>query len=76
MTDYMQQARRLVSELIDAAHGTVLYEDQSREDEARAALLAHIERGRVPDAAEARKWAISGEEADSEIDAALRGEVK
>lgn len=40
---------RLVSELIDAAHGTVMNEDQSREDETRAALLAHIERGRVPE---------------------------
>ena len=33
---------RLVSELIHAAHGTVLNEDQSREDEARAALLDAI----------------------------------
>lgn len=49
MSDYMQEAERLVSELIDAAHGTVMNEDQSREDETRAALLAHIERGRVLD---------------------------
>lgn len=49
MTDYMKEAERLVSELIDAAHGTVLNEDQSREDEVRAALLAHIQRGAVPE---------------------------
>jgi hypothetical protein len=49
MDSCKQEALRLVSELIDAAHGTVLNEDQSREDEARAALLAHIQRGAVPD---------------------------
>lgn len=48
MSDCMLEVERLVSELIDAAHGTVLNEDQSREDEARAALLAHIQRGAVP----------------------------
>lgn len=45
MDHFKQEALRLVSELIDAAHGTVLNEDQSREDETRAALLAHIQRG-------------------------------
>lgn len=49
MNNYMKEAERLVSELIDAAHGTVLNEDQSREDEALAALLAHIQRGAVPE---------------------------
>ena len=49
MSDCMLEVERLVSELIDAANGTVLNEDQSREDEARAALLAHIERGQVPE---------------------------
>lgn len=48
MSDKQPEALRLVSELIDAAHGTVLNEDQSREDEVRAALLAHIQRG-VPE---------------------------
>lgn len=48
MDHFKQEALRLVSDLIHAAHGTVLNEDQSREDEARAALLAHIQRGAVP----------------------------
>lgn len=41
MSDYMKEMERLVSDLIDAAHGTVMTEDQEREDTARAALLAH-----------------------------------
>ena len=61
MDHFKQEALRLVSELIDAAHGTVLNEDQSREDEARAALLAHIERGRMPDVANPAAWAVSGQ---------------
>ena len=44
MSDYMKEMERLVSDLIDAAHGTVMTEDQEREDTARAALLAHAAR--------------------------------
>ena len=48
MSEYMKEVDRLVSELIDAAHGTILTEDQEREDDAHSALLAHIERGCYP----------------------------
>lgn len=45
MTDYMKEAGRLVQDLISA----VDFEDQSAETKARAALLAHIQRGAVPE---------------------------
>lgn len=67
----MKEAERLVSGLISA----VDFEDQSAETKARAALLAHIQRGAVPegwqlvpkeptpemlDAAEAVDWGGGG----------------
>ena len=51
MSDYMKEMERLVSDLIDAAHGTVMTEDQEREDTARAALLAHAAQRGVQSAA-------------------------
>lgn len=58
MSDYMQEAERLIGDLISA----VDFEDQSAETKARSALLAHIERGRVPEGAKPAAWAVSGQD--------------
>ena len=60
MSDYMKEMERLVSDLIDAAHGTVMTEDQEREDTARAALLTHAATGSAEFLAGGARYKISG----------------
>jgi hypothetical protein len=43
--EFMAEFNRLVRELIHAAHDTIIDEDQTDEDAAQAALVAHVERG-------------------------------